>query len=520
VRLFPSSVLKKGEPGASAVTDSERDVFKLFQKIKVEGGTALHSLRYLDAGLRPFGQVDFVLVSPKGIFVFEVKGGSVRGNDDGSFTVGDERGKSYVTKESPLGQASRNSMAVRDWLADKVVYDVKGIPVGHAVVFPYHEGVVKGMDSETEIVGMRRQCADGVTFERWVNGCIDYWWHKKGFSIDALSDTQVDEAVQLLRGKFEVEPAFDLVTGKIIELQDTLAQEQLRILDAAKQMPRLIVTGGAGSGKSFVIRTLARRYLEEGLDVGILIPRAELMALYPGFRESGGRFFVGEAGERPADILLVDEGQDLCNSEGLSLVERCVAGGIERGRWRMFLDENIQARLRGLWSETEFELLKLYASGSVLHLADNYRNTDKIVAKIILAVPAEIGRPQVGAGEACQQFEDGAEGVARVAKRLRDRGEQWSDMCAVVLGDLAEVKSALENSGIPHRDSLSDSGVLVATPEFVQGLEFRDVILYLGADRDSKTVARFYVGASRARATLTLVDPKGTYSALVESNLQ
>ena len=138
-----------------------------------------------------------------------------------------------------------------------------------------------------------------------------------------------------------------------------------------------------------------------GLDVGILIPRAELKALYPGFGESGGRFFVGEAGERPADILLIDEGQDFCNSDGLSLMERCVVGGYEGGKWRMFLDENIQARLRGLWNETEFELLKLCANGAVLHLADNYRNTDKIVGKIqieqLLAI--RVGAQEPGANE-------------------------------------------------------------------------------------------------------------------------
>ena len=519
MKLYPSSVPVKGQPGGAAITGSEREVFKLFKQIAVPGATTFHSLRFLEAGLRPFGEADFVVVSPKGIFVFEVKGGAVRKNEDGAWVIGSEDGKHYKAKESPLEQAARNSMSIRDWLESRVNFDVRAIPVGHAAILPYQSGSVKGLDVVPEIVASKRDCADAQKFERWVNGCIDYWWRKKQFSVDALSAKDVENVAELLRGKFEVEPAFDLVTGKMLELQDTLAPEQVRILDAADQLPRIIVTGGAGSGKSFVIRTLARRYLEEGVNVGILVPRSELKLLYPGIEEMGGRLIVGSLEGEPVQMLLVDEGQDLCNEVGMALIDRCVAGGLAAGNWRIFLDENIQASLRGLWSETEYELLKLYAAGTVLHLADNYRNTDKIVTKILLAVPAKMGRPQVSAGEACLQFEEGPDRVASLVKRLHDRGAKWAQICVVVVGDNAETERALAAEGVPWRASLSGDGVLVASSEFVQGLEYPHVVIYLGGPRDAKTSARFYVAASRARVTLAIVDPTGIYSKLVEGNL-
>jgi hypothetical protein len=53
----------------------------------------------------------------------------------------------------------------------------------------------------------------------------------------------------------------------------------------------------------------------------------------------------------------------------------------------------------------------------------------------------------------------------------------------------------------------------------MQGLEYPHVILYLNVLDVDELPARFYVAASRARATLTLLDPNESYAQLVERNL-
>lgn len=519
MKIFPTSIPTRNQPGGSSLTGSEREVFRLFKQADLPEATVLHSLRFLDAGSRPFGQTDFLLVGPMGLVVFEVKGSSIRKNDDGSWTIGSEDGKQYTTWESPLDQASRNSMSIRDWLGPRVDFDVKGIPVGHAVLLPYQNATVKGLDVVPEIVGMRRNLSEPADFLRFVKGCCAYWWKKKGFVVDALGSKDIVKVVDLLRGKFEVEPAFDLRTGAILELQDTLSAEQVRILDAADALPRIVVAGGAGSGKSFVIRTLARRLRENQVDVGILIPRPELKELYPGFQEAGGRFHIGTPDE-PSDVLLVDEGQDFCNETGMALIDQCVSGGLAKGRWRIFLDDNIQASLRGLWNQADYDLLKLYAGETILRLADNYRNTDKIVTKIQLAVPAKIGRAQVAAGVDCQQYDDGPERVVDLLNRLRTKGIGWRDICVVVLGDLAPLQRLIAAEGIPQTSTIDGDGVLVAVPEYIQGLEYPHIVVFFGDPNESRTPARFYVAASRARATLSIVDPGGVYLQLVEGNIQ
>jgi hypothetical protein len=495
-------------------------MFKLFRQADVSSVTALHSLRFLNAGNRPFGQADFVLVGPKGIIVVEVKGGSIRKNVDGTWTIGGEDSKNYTTHESPIEQAARNSMAIRDWLTPRVEYSTKDIPVGHAIVMPYQTGAVKGMDVVAQIAGDRNDCKDQLAFARWVASCFDYWWRKKGFSIDALSAKEVDTTVELLRGKFEVEPSLDAKTAAIFDRQDTLSAEQLRVVDAAERMPRVVVTGGAGSGKSFVIRAIARRSVEQGEQVGILVPRIELKQLYTDIEALGCKVFGPFAKAESVETLLVDEGQDFCNELGLSLMDQSVTGGLISGRWRVFLDDNIQASLRGLWSLNYYNELGVYASGFGLELKDNYRNTDKIVANILLAVPAKIGRAQVSAGEDCLQYEDGADRVAKVLSRMHDRGARWDQLCVIVIGSISEIQDVLSEHSIKWTSQFLGSDVLVTTPETVQGLEFPHVVVFIDAPYDELTAARFYVAASRARATLTIVDPGGIYSRLVEENLE
>ena len=71
-------------PGGST---AERIVFDLLRGSKVPG-VAFHSLLLSEHEINPTGEADFVVVSPKGLLVIEVKGGTVAREEDGiwSFT--------------------------------------------------------------------------------------------------------------------------------------------------------------------------------------------------------------------------------------------------------------------------------------------------------------------------------------------------------------------------------------------------------------------------------------------------
>jgi hypothetical protein len=519
MKVIPKSLPKKGHIDASGIKDSERFVFELFKSAQIQSATALHSLKFLNAGNRPFGETDFVVVCPRGIVVFEVKGGSIRSNDDGTFTIGSDEGKNYTTHESPIDQASRNSMAVRSWLAQRVSYLAEDIPVGHAIVMPFQLGVVKGMNVIPQVAALKSDCRDANVFTRWVESCIEYWWKKKGFLIDALSEKEVEETVHLLRGQFDVETSLDIRTGRILNRQDVISDEQVRIIDAADEAARIVVSGGAGSGKSFVIRTLARRAAAEGMHVGILLPRPELQPIFAGLEDLGVKLLGPGLRSEQVDLLFIDEAQDLCNETGFELINSSVSGGLEHGRWRIFLDDNIQSNLRGLWDHAAYQLYLSLSLGFPLRLEDNYRNTDTIVDMITLAVQTRIGRARVSSGEECQQFHDGPNKIVGILNRMREQGVDWDDVCIIVVGDLEPITSLLSRNNIAWGVRFGGRGVLVSTPEEMQGLEYPHVILYVNVPDIDALPARFYVAASRARATLTLVDPNESYAQLVEQNL-
>jgi hypothetical protein len=102
---------------------------------------------------------------------------------------------------------------------------------------------------------------------------------------------------------------------------------------------------------------------------------------------------------------------------------------------------------------------------------------------------------------------------------MREQGIDLDDVCIIVVGDLEPITSVLSGNNIVWGRRFGGRGVLVSTPEEMQGLEYPHVILYLNVLNVDELPARFYVAASRARATLTLLDPNESYAQLVERNL-
>ena len=179
-------------------------------------------------------------------------------------------------------------------------------------------------------------------------------------------------------------------------LSDTRAQlaeltkEQRGVLDALHHAPRLIVDGGAGSGKTLLAIEAARRLAREGERVlfltynkllaaritvgadaedyaGELVVRnvhrhfhevikastlaAEFEAkfdpadnasfdeLLPEYAEVA----ASDSGEGLFDAIVIDEAQDLLTTRNLNALHEMLRGGLEEGRWFAFLDSQDQA---------------------------------------------------------------------------------------------------------------------------------------------------------------------------------
>mgnify|MGYP001485876402 CR=1 FL=1 len=94
------------------------------------------------------------------------------------------------------------------------------------------------------------------------------------------------------------------------------------------------------------------------------------------------------------DLVVVDEAQDIMNVDDIDCLDGLIKGGLEKGRWRFFLDENAQAGIIGKFDEYAFDIMKDYSS-TIQKLRQNCRNTSQIVLETEDTTGAYIGKTRI-----------------------------------------------------------------------------------------------------------------------------
>src|SRR3954447_9567164 len=98
---------------------AERLVFDLLRDIDLPDAVALHSVGLSKHEYKRWGELDFVILSPKGLFVLEVKGGGV-GCHEGIWTYTDRFGQEHRNSEGPFKQAQSGLMGLKSRLEETV----------------------------------------------------------------------------------------------------------------------------------------------------------------------------------------------------------------------------------------------------------------------------------------------------------------------------------------------------------------------------------------------------------------
>ena len=205
------------------------------------------------------GEADFVIAHPEhGLAVLEVKGGVVRVDGvTGRWSSVSTAGNEYVLKESPFAQARRHRYDLERKLAEHPAWPGAGVTFGYAVAFPDCAAPVGDMGPEAPRELLVWHDDLGRIDER-VAGIGRYWRRR-----DEVSPMLGTAGVELVSAQLARSYQLRMPLGRSIAEDSRrlieLSEGQFRVLDGLSRNRRVLVTGGAGTGKTLLALEKAKR---------------------------------------------------------------------------------------------------------------------------------------------------------------------------------------------------------------------------------------------------------------------
>lgn len=507
---------------------------------------AIHSLGLTSHTSKPWAEADFVVVCDAGVIVLEVKGGRVT-VERGAWSTND-----HVLKESPFKQAGGAAAALHSELRSRFPALQRAI-VGWGVALPDVTFDAEGPDILNDVVYDDRDLR--TRFERYVDRVADHWKAFHGRTGDRFRPLSRSERAAIVAF---LAPSFDLVPtlrARVAHAERELARltaAQSRVMRGLRAKDRVIVRGGAGTGKTMLALEEAVRLTAEGRTT-IVCCRSSLLARrlggmvddkvaveavhdmmrrlvvesgldrrLPDAQEADLRdVFIPQVASEAAieldiagkfDALVIDEAQDLLTEGNLEFFDTLLKGGLAQGTWRVFLDprQNVFSAM----DLSQFQRLEQDAV-SDYDLTENCRNTPEIASATSMLSALSQDEVLAGAGPEVEiRWATDRREVPAVAGLLaetwRRRGIELNDVVILLADDrlTTTISAEFAHRGlrvIPFDEADEDVMRWCAIDDF-KGLEATAVIV-VGLDELQSTTARrrAYVGLSRARALLGLV---------------
>jgi hypothetical protein len=529
----------------------ERIVFRKLKEETPDSWVALHSVGLINHATKPWAEVDFVLVTEDGVLCLEIKGGTLV-HRDGDWFQNERR-----MKESPFAQAGGGASALYDYLAGRVPA-VRRSFIGHGVLFPESPFRYELPSVELDMVFDDSDLARPMS--AYVDRLSGYWRHaikkRRGREPDGLDRAARSRVVHELAPDFELVPS---LRARLLEVDDELVRlttQQKELLHGLVDTQRVIVRGGAGTGKTLVAideairiaasgrRTLfvcygsrladyVRPVLEpagvavdhlHGLMRDVIhaaqfadrLPAVEARDLFDVYYPEVGLDALA-ALERfgSFDALVIDEGQDILKAPYVVFLDALLVGEMSGGMWRLFHDPN-QDIFRG-GPPAELERLESFAT--CYRLTQNCRNTREIAMATAILSGVAVSETLVADGpEVSEQWHGDQKAEEKaILRQLRVwlDGGVTPDAITVLSPKRFEHSAiaGIDASRLPrpfvdvsHGGSSDANRIRFSTIAGFKGLESEAILLTGFEDlSDSRTLSLLYVGASRARGLLGLV---------------
>lgn len=520
---------------------------------------AIHSLGLAKHAKKLWGEADFVLLTTKGIFVVEVKGGKVSCRD--GHWMYEAMGKTPYEGSHPWTQAKDAMFALRNRIVE-VAPHLKRLLYGFGVVMPHEVFTATGAEIEPDVLLDKRDFRRNLGF---FIGDLNRHWEREyqlrhGTTPELPNVANLREIRKILRPDvFSTLSLGSWLNGLDAELLQ-LTNAQIRASRRMAANERTIVRGRAGTGKTVLAVERARQLAQQGKSVLYLcfnqllaehvrnglgtcagVAVQHLHALYRRAIDSaglGGK--LGEAtsdaelygrqfpelfaeavlahGHETYDVLIVDEAQDLLTGENLDALDLLVDGGLRRGRWHLFLDplQNIYGKLSESAEQRLAELSIAYDD-----LFENCRNTRRVAiqASIMSGIDMAIDGGPEGLPCDAVYYTDTKDFAKKLGEKVREllASEVGPDRMIILSTRRLENSPVTECAGLVVRDvrekSLSGTAPFCTMHAF-KGLE-RDVVLAVDLERlsDPQLSLLLYAGLSRARLLLVPFVPESAREA-------
>lgn len=515
---------------------AEKRVFdRLRAAFPGEDYTAYHSLNLTRHAYKRFGEIDFLVCGPEGLFVLEVKGGGVS-CQRGYWRYANRYGEVTESVEGPFKQAQsalHGLMAkLRESLPESVLAQ---FAIGYGVIFPDCAWPTAGVEWEPWMLADARTCHD---LEGWLRRLCVAWRNRDGRHRHPDAKALADLCASL-RPEFEAATLLYVQMHDIEERVSALTEDQMALVDVVAANPRVLCSGGAGTGKTFLAMELARRWTAEGMKVALVcrspwlksyletrcVPGGLTVALTDGLRSACRRLGLSHF-----DALIIDEGQDVLDQTSLEHMDAGIKGGLADGRWCFFYDLNNQAGFFGTPDPAAIKRLDS-AHPARVPLRTNCRNTRVILDTVRSALGADMGTR--GAGDGPQVRERRTSNRAEAARWLAEELDALTGPGGIAPGGITLLSPhGFQDScaaELPERvrreilllDQYSLRHFPVGKTSFSEirnfkGLENQAIIaLDLPVPVNSAiSLESYYVAMSRARSLLSMIylepdDPSG-----------
>jgi len=404
MQIIPSTPYKTGSKAENRVFDKLRESF-----VNDSMYLAFHSLNLTMHAKKRFGEADFVILCEYGLFVMEVKGGRISSYDGQWYTI-NRNNEEHRLKESPFRQAEGALHAINNKIRDSYKFPRLTLPIGFGVIFPDVEWTEQSSEWDMRTICDAKKFRN---FEGWLRNFFEYWHLKQGNG-KKLTKEDITALKQYLRPDFEVIEPLHVKLSQMENIAVSLTKDQYKYLDIVAANSRVICSGGAGTGKTFLAAELARRMASEDKNIA-LVCKSNWLKRYLETRIQNEfvtistinsvKLDMRRSGIDIYDVLIVDEGQDLFDFDDIEILDEIVEGGLADGEWYIFHDINNQA---GLFIDTKEEILELLESYSPakIPLVTNCRNSEPILKKVQDSLHLDMGNTGTGIGPKVHELLD------------------------------------------------------------------------------------------------------------------